>query len=365
MSDEAPLIPDYSGACVCNVVPALFGGFTEPPSWFPAAAFSARQVVMLVLDGLGWEQMAHRRSLTPSLHAMTGGPISTVVPTTTATAMTSITTGLSPGQHGVIGYRMAIDDEVLNVLRWSTPKGDARRSIRPTDIQKAAPFHGERPPIVTRADFSGGGFSAAHLDGVRFHGYRTAATMVHEIRTLVRAGEPFVFAYYDGLDKVSHEYGLRDHFDAEIEWCDRLVAEIINLLPPGGVLVITADHGQVHTGDHVVELPASVLEHVAMQSGEARFRWLHARPGRHGALLDAARDALADQAWVRSKGELIDEEWFGPTVTASASKRLGDVALVAKGNVAFEDPADTGPYHLIGRHGSLTEAEVLVPLLVS
>src|SRR5690242_9436118 len=76
MSDEAPpLIPDYSGACVCNVVPSLLGGFTDPPSWFPSAAFSARQVVLLVLDGLGWEQMAERRSITPSLHALAGGPI--------------------------------------------------------------------------------------------------------------------------------------------------------------------------------------------------------------------------------------------------------------------------------------------------
>ncbi len=365
MSDEAPLIPDYSGACVCNVVPSLLGGFTEPPSWFPAGAFEARQIVLLVLDGLGWQQLAERRSIAPSLHALAGGPISTVVPTTTATAMTSITTGLSPGQHGVIGYRMAVDDEVLNVLRWSTPRGDARKTIRPRDIQKAAPFHGERPPIVTRADFSGGGFSAAHLDGVRFHGYRTAATMVHEIRTLVTAGEPFVFAYYDGLDKVSHEYGLAGHFDAEIAWCDRLVAEICDFLPPGAVLVVTADHGQVHTGDNVIGLPSDVVEHVALQSGEARFRWLHARPGRQGALLEAARATFSEQAWVRSKGEIIDEQWFGPTITASASKRLGDVALVAKGTLAFDDPSDTGPYHLVGRHGSLTPAEVLVPLLVS
>ena len=140
MSDEAPLLPDYSGACVCNVVPSLLGGFNEPPAWFPAAAFSARQVVLLVLDGLGWQQMVERRSITPALHALTGGSISTVVPTTTATAMTSITTGLSPGQHGVIGYRMAIEHEVLNVLRWSTPRGDARKTIRPSEIQKPHRF---------------------------------------------------------------------------------------------------------------------------------------------------------------------------------------------------------------------------------
>ena len=46
------------------------------------------------------------------------------------------------------------------------------------------------------------------------------------------------------------------------------------------VLIVTADHGQVEVGYRVIELPGEVLAHVAMQSGEGRFRWLHARPGR-------------------------------------------------------------------------------------
>jgi len=60
---------------------------------------------------------------------MTGGPISSVVPSTTATALTSIATGLPPGQHGVVGYRVAVNGEVLNILRWTTPNGDARHRI--------------------------------------------------------------------------------------------------------------------------------------------------------------------------------------------------------------------------------------------
>ena len=43
--------------------------------------------------------------------------------------------------------------------------------------------------------------------------------------------------------------------------------------------------------------------------------------------------------------------------------RLGDVALAAHEPVSFHDPADTGPFELICRHGSLTSAEMLVPLL--
>ena len=48
----------------------------------------------------------------------------------------------------------------------------------------------------------------------------------------------------------------------------------------------------------------------------------------------------------------------------AARARLGDVALVAREPVAFHDADDSGPYQLVGRHGSLTAAEMLVPLLV-
>jgi hypothetical protein len=37
---------------------------------------------------------------------------------------------------------------------------------------------------------------------------------------------------------------------------------------------------------------------------------------------------------------------------------------VARTDVAFIEPSDTGPYDLIGRHGSATAAELYVPLLV-
>ena len=103
--------------------------------------------------------------------------------------------------------------------------------------------------------------------------------------------------------------------------------------------------------------------HIAFQSGEGRFRWLHARSGRATALHDAAADLLGHQAWVRSRADAIAEGWYGPVVTDVAAGRLGDVLLAAKGTLAFEDPADTGPYRLRARHGSLTGAEMRIPLL--
>jgi hypothetical protein len=362
MSD-APLLPAYDGACITNVVPALLQPPALIPSWIPAVALGAPRVVLLVIDGLGWNQLEARRPLVPALADLEGGPISSVAPSTTATALTSITTGLPPGEHGVMGYRMAVEGEVLNVLRWSTESGDARRSIAPSRIQSQPCFGGQRPPVITRAEFATSGFTQAHLHQARFTGYRTVGTLAAEIVRLAKDGEPFVYAYYDGLDKVSHEYGLGSQYDEELRWIDHLVATLLESLPAGTALVVTADHGQVETGDNVMPLPGDVLAHVGQQSGEGRFRWLHARAGRRADLEEACRARLGDHAWVRTRAEAIEQGWYGPVVTDAAASRLGDVLLAAKGTVAFEEPTDTGPFALVGRHGSLTADEMLVPLL--
>jgi predicted AlkP superfamily pyrophosphatase or phosphodiesterase len=361
--DTSPLLPDYGGACISNLVPALLEHRDAP--WLPAAALDADRVVVFLIDGLGWHQLQERPHLAPTLAGMTGERITTVLPTTTASALTSLSTGEAPGAHGVVGYRIQVHGEVLNVLRWTTAAGDARHTIPPSKVQTLPAFLGHRPPVVTRAEFAHTGFTVAHLDGTRFTGYRMPSTLVTETTRLVRSGEPFVYAYYDGVDKVAHEYGLGDHFDAEVAAADGLAADLLDRLPAGTALVVTADHGQVHVGDRVIPVDPDVMSHVSLQSGEGRFRWLHARPGHAGALYDAAQACHGDTAWVCSREEVVDAGWFGPEVGHDVASRLGDVALVAREDVAFTEPTDTGPYHLIGRHGSATAAELHVPLLVA
>ena len=94
----------------------------------------------------------------------------------------------------------------------------------------------------------------------------------------------------------------------------------------------------------------------------ARPPW-HARDGAVDDLYAAAEEWHGDRAWVRTRDQVIAEEWFGPKVSPAAAARFGDVVLAAQAPVAFEDPADTGPYRLQSRHGSLTSAEMRIPLL--
>ena len=365
-STTGPTLPQYNGANVRGIVPALLAPKgAELPWWFPGAVGAARQVVLLVLDGLGWEQLRARPAAAPTMTAMHGGPITTVAPSTTVSALTSITTGLAPGEHGLVGYRMELSGEVLNVLRWHGDRGDLRRKFAPSETQPFEPFMGQRVAVVSKAELESTAFTEAHLRGAEQVGWRAASSLPLIVAHHLRRGDRFVYAYYDGIDKVAHERGFGEFYDAELRAADRIVADLIELLPPGSVLLVTADHGQVDVGDRIVTPHADVLRLTRDQSGEGRFRWLHAKPGAADDLLAAAIAHHSDTAWVHSRAELIDADWFGPVVSPPVAARFGDVALVPHAPVSFLDPDDSGPYPLICRHGSLTSAEMLVPLLAA
>jgi Type I phosphodiesterase / nucleotide pyrophosphatase len=366
-----PVLPAYGGACLTNLVPALLAGPDQSPEWLPEQAGRANQVVLLVVDGLGWEQLHDRSAIAPTLAgaSTSGRAITSVAPTTTATALTSIATGRTPSQHGVLGYRLAAaGDEVLNVLRWQVGSGaarDARASMPPAHFQPFPPFPGAPGPVpvVSRSEFGATGFTAVHLGDSPLHGYRVLSTMVVEMRRLLAQSEPFVYGYYDGIDKVAHAHGLGEHYDAELRAVDRLVADIAASLPDGAVLVVTADHGQVDVGSHVVLPGKEIMSAVHFISGEGRFRWLHAKPGAAKDLQAEAEELYGETTWVRSRDQLVEDGWFGGPLRDGVVSRLGDVALVPHAPVAFLDPADTGETRLAARHGSLTSAEMLVPLL--
>ena len=354
-----PFRPRYDGLGVGGVVPGLLGA--RPAEWLPAALRGARSVVLLVVDGLGWDAVSARPTL-GELRALDGGAITTVAPSTTASALTSITTGLPPSQHGVIGYRVLVDHAVLNVLSWQVSNG--RRPPEPFTVQRHPPFLGRPVPVVTKAEFAATGFTDAHLRGGRFLGWRAVSSLVECCRQLVAGGEPFVYAYYDGVDAVAHAHGLYDGFyDAELRAVDRLVGALLDALPEEAALAVTSDHGQVHVGPDGWLGLGHLEELIERCSGDGRFRYLHARAGAATALLDAARERFADDAWVWNRAQLLDEGWLGPAPTPATRRRVGDVVLAAQKRAAFIDPALPHETNLVSAHGSVTEAEVLVPLL--
>jgi hypothetical protein len=256
----------------------------------------------------------------------------------------------------------------MNVLKWRTKSGDARPFADPATFQRLPPFGGRSVPVVSKAGFIGTGFTDAHQRGARQVGWFEPSALPVDVRRVVAEDEPFVYAYYDGVDRTAHVYGFDAHYDAELVAADRLVSDLLDVLPGSVAVVVTADHGQVDVGPRLVELDRSVTEHVALQSGEPRFRWLHCaskEPGAPDRLAAQCRSLYGDQAWVATYAEVSAAGWLGGPVDDELRPRLGDVALVPFAPVAFMEPGEAAESRLVCRHGSLTPAEMYVPFVAA
>ena len=370
MSVPRPVLPDYWGANLVGLIPAFSAPAGSRPGWVPEPLQDAEQVVLLVIDGLGWLQLQERTGLAPVLSGMAGGPITSVVPTTTATALTSITVSAPPAVHGIVGYKLVVDAaggrEVMNVLRWRTPTGDAREAVDPATFQPMVPFGGRPIPVVSKAEFNGTGFSTAHQRGAPLASWVLPSSLAVEVRSLIAAGTPLVYAYYEGVDKIAHFRGLGEHYDAELVAVDRIVGDLLDSLPAGAALAVTSDHGQVQVGSRARVLDARIVDEIEMASGEARFRWLHVRTDGSGSvekLAALAEEIYGDEAWVATCDELEAEGWFGGRFTPVVRSRLGDVAVVPYEPVGYLAPSETAEPLLACRHGSVTPEEMFVPLV--
>lgn len=197
-------------------------------------------------------------------------------------------------------------------------------------------------------------------------GWSLPSSLVVDVRSLLAAGEPVVYAYYEGVDKIAHIRGFGAYYDAELAALDRIVADLLEILPAGAALAVTADHGQVEVGSRAAVIDPRVMGETTMVSGEGRFRWLHAGPDGPAAidrLVGVAQDIYGDEAWVVTADQMEEQGWFGGRLAPAVRARLGDVALIPYEPVAYLDPADAGDARLVCRHGSLTAEEMWVPLV--
>jgi hypothetical protein len=97
---------------------------------------------------------------------------------------------------------------------------------------------------------------------------------------LLRAGEPLIYAYYDGIDKIAHERGFGAYYEAELRSADDVVEQVRAQLIEGAAMLVTADTGRSMSGPNDVDLADDVSKLIRNLSGEGRFRWLHASRAR-------------------------------------------------------------------------------------
>lgn len=328
-----------------------------------------RHAVVLLVDGLGSVALdAHRGHARRLLAAPRKDVIQTVFPSTTASALASLTTGVLPGAHGLIGY-LGFDssgDRVVNQLTgWGGQLDPGTWQRAPTIFELAA---ADGIPVfaVGPARYRDSGFSAAVLRGADYrHGESIAARLDEVLRIHAVHDRSLCYVYAPELDVAAHATGIAsDPWVAALEEVDAAVGAFAAGLRAGAGLLVTGDHGGVDIPreDHVI-VPPDLLDGVRHVSGEPRCLALHLEPGADGAALLARwRAAEGGRAWVATGQEVVRAGFFGD-VDPDVLPRVGDIVVAARRRVAYYlDPADSGR-GMVAQHGSLTPEERDIPLL--
>jgi type I phosphodiesterase/nucleotide pyrophosphatase len=331
-----------------------------------------RKVVVLLVDGLGWQALREHPTEAPCLADLSVGrpPLAVGFPSTTATSITTLGTGALAGRHGLVGYTFALPGHgVLNTLHWDPAVDPLDVQPLPTVLERAAD-DGVVVAHVAQRSFEGSGLTRAALRGARSPGAETTGETVQATAEVLAAGERVLAYVYTGdLDNVGHVRGWRSPgWRAQLAHVDLLVRQLVAVLPPDAVLVVTADHGMVDVGrtDRVDFDAEPVLQAgVDLLAGEPRARHVYARDGAADDVLRAWRHRLGETADVLARDEAVAAGWFGE-VSPAVRPRIGDVVVAPTGGGAVV-ATRTHPREsrLVGYHGSTTADEVLVPFLLA
>lgn len=370
------------GTGLASVLPAALAalGVDDLPAGVSPARWTvpdARAVVVVLADGLGAAQLAgrsgHARTLRTLATPAGAEGFSCGFPSTTASSLTSLGTGRCIGEHGIVGWQTNYRGRLFNHLAWEDGPDPTSHQPLPTLLQHAArrdvamstvswPAYADSG--LTRAALRGGGFLPAT------HAVERTLGVLHGVAQAGRRGRALVYAYWDQIDKAGHVHGPDSlEWGEAVEAFDVWLAELLDRVPEGTQVVVTADHGMVEAPvaqrrDLTVE--PELAAGVALLAGEPRAPQAWCQPGAVPDVLAAWRAELGETAIVLSREEAIEAGWFG-SVRAGYEARIGEVVVAMLDDATLLDSRTLRPQVLAlrGHHGSITAAETAIPLLVS
>ncbi|MFC8598630.1 alkaline phosphatase family protein [Isoptericola sp. NPDC057191] len=391
------LAPSYGTGSLAAVLPAVAGalGVDVTTSTGLRAAdcrdalglpSDVQRAVVVLVDGLGLANLAERGGHAPFLRSLAadGRSVLSSFPSTTAAALATFGTGTAPGRTGLLGYtqRNPATGGLATTVSW-TEQSDPYRRTKLSGPMRAEPEALQREPTVLETlvahdvrvvspgpgRFAGSGMTRAALRGPR---YVSAEGLDAQVGTTVRElrAPGLVYLYHGAVDKAGHQHGPQSwQWGDALEETDSELRRLVRSVPRGTLVVVTADHGQV-TADparqHDVATQPELARDVVLLGGEPRATHVYVSPDAHPRDVAARWSAvLGDDALVLLRDDAVAAGWFGP-VADHVLPAVGDVLVAARGAATVVDSRlhPSGAREMPGVHGSLTAAEMIVPLLV-
>ena len=400
-SGNGILLPDYSATTLANLPASICRWLGADPLGCPPLALQWRQlavsehyqhVILLVVDGLGLNLFKRFWNSDPWAGWIQAGalaPLTSVVPSTTAAALTSLWTGCTPAEHGIIGFDLWLKEfGMVGNMIFHSPSafGGETGSLRRAGFQPetflpvptlGAHLHQQDVKVFSfqHNAIARSGLSTMLLPEVETLGYRTLSDLWVTLASVQEslAGErSYTYVYYGDLDELSHRYGPDDErvlleFSAFTHLLERFMQKLGKQQRGDTLFLMVADHGQIYTpyiGKYELRNHPELMRHFAIQpTGEARLPYLFVRPGREQAVRDYIQQVWAGQFEMLPGEQVLQSGLLGrEPVYARTYDRLGDWVVMPQGNAYWWFPERENP--LLGRHGGLSQAEMVVPLLM-
>lgn len=408
------IIPSYGKLCLSNVpatIASFFGLKTRKPI-LPQRYISSniatddiQNIVLMVLDGFGYNAWLSRISDGGFFQTLTEGglvfPITTVFPSTTPAALTTLSTGLTPQEHGLPEYHVYLKelDMIIATLPFS-PMGDPGQDTLLRRADPADPgilFSGDtiynslrRSKVdsisLLRDVLSNSAYTHVSLKGSEVIPYHSLAEYAVMLRKKLRRLEnkTLVYAYWDSMDWIGHKYGPNtDEWEAEISaFSDVLKREFLEKVDKETasktLLIVTSDHGQINVSpsetvylndyqEVVSAFQTSEQGKAILPSWSPRDMVLHLREDKIEDAQSTLSEMLNGKAVVLKTKEAISMGLFGLNRPSTRfTERAGDILILPRRkNMVWYEHTKGRKFDLLGMHGGLSEDEMLIPFAIS
>ena len=378
-------LPNYKDGSIVNLMSSISKSFGVKNRYNPLKLLppqelnKARNVVLLVLDGLGYEFL--KKNKNSYLKRALTGRITSVFPPTTATAITTFATGVAPQQHAYTGWFMYLNEIrlVSKILPFVPRAGGPVLTKLGLKIETVLPEQNFASKIKAKTYFiiqkylSGSEFTRNASKRSKLMEYNTLAGLFSQLRKAIKSGNQrkYIYAYWPKFDSLAHMYGINSkQIERHFMELDAKIKKFVNSLKnTNSAIIITADHGLIDTTKNkmlMLKTYPKLSECLILPfCGDSRTVYCYVHPSKIKQFEKYVKNKLGKVCWLRKSSEMIRKNYFGLFKPSSKLfDRVGDYALIMKENYTFKDklPNERREIH-IGNHGGVSKEEMFVPLI--
>ena len=357
---------------LADITNSIFNSLSVPETIDSLSLGSAEnREVLILIDGMGQDAINKYGDQFPIFDELKQvKKLYTNFPSTTATSLSTLGTGVLPGVHGMLGYTVRVprsDNRLLNALKWDERVDPVMWQKVPTLFERAV-LAGVSVTHVAAKRYEGSGFTQAALRGAKYVGANGVDEMATAVSAALKPQPSFVYTYLNTLDSAGHSDGVgSDKWLTALQQVSEFITKVKQLAPAGTRIWVTSDHGMVNSTEQVIlGQDNKLLENVTLIGGEPRARHIYIKEGAASETIAQWQEFFGNKAKVLSKESAIKDGLFGPVVTEDSHDRLGDLIAIANNDLILVDPARVREESsMVGHHGGVTDIEVEIPLLLA